>query len=53
MLKIEGTVSPYMDRPRPVNKMFSFFCLFSFKDDRRESVCEQSIRATKTRISLE
>ena len=37
VLKIEGTVSSYTDRPRLVINMFTFFfCLFSFKDDRGE-----------------
>ena len=39
----KGTVFSYTDRPRPVNNLFIFFC-FSFQDDRRESVCEQSTR---------
>ena len=35
-LKTSGTVSPYKDRPSPVNNMFIFFCLI--EDERRQIV---------------
>ena len=28
VLKAEGTVLPYTDRPKPVNNIFIFFCYF-------------------------
>ena len=47
-----GTVFSYTDRPRPVNNLFIFFFCFSFSDDRRESVCEQSTRVASHCHSL-
>ena len=48
----KGTVFSYTDRPRPVNNLFIFFC-FSFQDDRRESICEQSTRIASHCHSLD
>ena len=30
VLKTKGTVFSHTDRPRPVNNLFIFFCLFAF-----------------------
>ena len=45
VLKTKGTVFPYTDRPRPVNNVFIFFCLFEGETRRigLRIVCEQSL----------
>ena len=44
VLKTEGTVFPYTDRPRPVNNVFIFFCNFGGGTRRIDlrTVCKQS-----------
>ena len=44
VLKTEGRVFPYTDRPRPVNNVFIFFCNFGGETRRvgLRTVCKQS-----------
>ena len=44
VLKTEGTVFPYTDRPRPVNNIFIFFNICEFTG--------QSLKVAGTRVSF-
>ena len=52
VLKAEGTVFPYTDRPKPVHNIFIFFCYFFSENEprqtRKKKVFLRALRRTVT-----